>query len=201
MKKNRVYIYVNGIKTKPGKMKNWNGRAVTATHVYHDRLQPKAEKVEYYTSALLRPLQQGKRAGKLIKCAGFYHDWEKVLVAHSNGADVVMDALTKRPFHVHHLHLISPANKADCDKNGINEMMEAGYVRKLTIWIAGKDTALGLASTWFGKMLGYGTLGRTGPVDAGRGHNIEIVKEPDYGHSTWFDPKNFNETMARIWNS
>ena len=58
MQRKRVYIFVNGIRTRPGASENWTGRAVTWSHTHSDVF---AEKIEYFTLAITRPFGQKKR--------------------------------------------------------------------------------------------------------------------------------------------
>ena len=198
-----VYIFVNGIKTFPGQSKNWNGRAVTATHArFGGKSCVVAEKVEYYTTALTRSLLQKHRAEKLVKVCSFYRDWNRVLVGHSNGADVILDALhMDHTIRVSRLHLISPAVDWDCHKNGLNGFYRDGQITyPPSIWVAGKDKALRLGGSFFGKLLGYGALGLKGPKPGTLLAQAGYC-EPNFGHSDWFNDENFNKTMERIWTS
>lgn len=199
----KVYLYVNGIRTRPGDSKNWNGRATTFTQV---NTQHAAEKIEYYTPALLRPFNQRRRARKLIKVVSYYGEFDKVLVAHSNGADVVLDALRMQPFVVEHLHLISPAVSSDCEKNGLNRLLRTGLVKRVTLWMAGQDRALKWASLSAARhLLGYGALGLKGPKNLAplEGGRMVIKGEPNFGHSEWFaqeggENSNFYKTMREV---
>lgn len=209
-----VYIFVNGIRTFPGSSKNWNGRAVTATHnKFADRLDTVvAEKVEYFTPALTRGFLQKHRARKLIKVLNYYDGWRTVVVAHSNGADVVLDALRMGEHRLQRLHLISPAVTWDCKKNGLGALYKDtgtildtfptdGRLREPPcLWIAGKDKALKFGGSFLGRMLGYGALGLKGPKPGTLPHRSGYV-EPNFGHSEWFDQTNFDKTMNRIWTS
>ena len=195
MRPKRVIIFINGILTWPGDADNWNGKAVTWTFLNTDEFDA-AEKVEYYIGPISRVLGQRKRAAKLLKTMRFYLDygWQVTLVGHSNGANVIMRALrelTKQQlFNVRHLHLIAPAAPADFDKNGLNE---AGV--PVTIYRGTRDWALNLSSG-AGRVLGYGALGKTGPVNV-RDVEVEEVVE-DLGHSGWFSPEHLWDTMSMV---
>jgi hypothetical protein len=192
MKRKRVVIYVNGILTIPGNGRNWTGRAVTYTHLHADDLY--AEKLEYFVGVLGRSLGQAGRAAKLATMLRYYEGWEITLVGHSNGCDVILDALRSMGWpEIHALHLISGACDPDFDKNGLNA--SGRRIGRICVYIAGADWALSLASTWAGKLLGYGDLGRRGPVNARR--LVEVVREP-FGHSDWFADERLDETMAFV---
>lgn len=204
--KKTVYLFVNGIKTRPGASKNWTGRAVTATHEQFqaDPWAPAAEKVEYHTLAITRAMYQKHRARKLIKVLDHYDPfhWHRVIVAHSNGADVALDALRMAPQHrIQRIHLISPAVTWDCDKNGLGSFLRTGQLSQPpALWIAGKDKALRFGGSWVGRMLGYGALGLKGPKPGTLPCRSGYC-EPNFGHSEWFDDKNFENTMHRIWTT
>lgn len=185
-----IRLYVPGILTLPGESDNWCGRGVTWTHLH---TPDRAEKVEYFSGIFTRTLLQSARAAKLALTLSYYigGDFEIYLSAHSNGCDVILDALRllKWP-RIKHVHLISAACSANCDKNGINEA--GSSIANLTVWIGEKDWALNLAGTRTGWLLGFGNLGLTGPKNATR--PINVIREP-VGHSDWFTSARFDHTM------
>lgn len=197
-----VIFFVNGVRTWPGRVDNWTGRATT--HVLsHPEYGAVAEKVEYFTFAMTRSLLQGRRAGKMIKCMSHFppDKWDRHVVAHSNGADVAIDAIQRSGEKIKTLLLFSPAIDWDCLKNGLHDIYSSGLVLYAPhLFIAGKDLPLKWAGTFFGKMLGYGYLGLKGPKPGTFGYSggMPITYEADYGHSDWFNSKNFDATMRDI---
>jgi hypothetical protein len=190
---NKVFLFVNGILTIPGQSENWTAHATTWVHLH---TRHKAEKIEYFTGILGRPLYQRRRAEKLAHVLDEYlkAGFEITLAAHSNGCDVVLDALQSRAWpKIKALHLISAANEADFDRNGLNQSLHR--IDDLTVWIAEKDWALALASTLPGQILGYGTLGRRGPVNARRPVQ---VRRASFGHGDWFAADQLHHTMESI---
>jgi len=185
------YLYVNGILTFPGESKNWTGRAVTWTHEHSDH---QAEKIEYFAGPIGSRIHQAERAEKLQKTLAHYTKDNIVLVGHSNGCDVIRDYLeaAKWPSNIIHIHLLSAACEADFDKAGFNNLK-----CPITIWIATQDKVLLLAKSWIGALMGYGVLGRTGPVNAKI--PVGIIKR-DFGHSGWFTEEETDKTMGRIVN-
>ena len=188
-----IHIFVNGILTRPGASDNWTGKAVTWTHL---RTGHRAEKIEYFSGLLTRTLFEGVRAHKLAKTLSYYlaADFDVHLAGHSNGCDVILDALRllKWP-RIASLHLISAACSADCHKNGLNEAADS--IGNITVWIGEKDWALNLAGTKTGWLLGFGNLGLTGPKNTTR--EIEVIREP-LGHGDWFNDTHFDRTMERL---
>lgn len=193
----RVYIYVNGIMTWPGDSKNWNGRATTWTHLYTDA---RAEKVEYFSlPTLSRIIWQRDRMKKLATMMTFYQScgWEVNLVGHSNGCDVIIDALRYMEWpKVGEVHLFSAAMPADFEKLGITQAQKRGQIRKVICYCAGSDKALLLAGA-VGGLFGYGTLGRTGPRNHDSG-TTEVIRREEFGHSDWFEDGTFESTMKLI---
>lgn len=197
----RIYLFVPGINTFPGLSKNWNGKAATHFICYNQYF---AEKVEYFVTALTRPIGQNYRAGKLVATLQRYIEagWEIVLCGHSNGSDVILDALRSLDWpRIEELHLISPACEADFDKNGLNVALRANRIGLVKVFIAGRDLPLRLAGTKFGRALGFGTLGSNAgaeAVDPTIAGKVQTVREPGFGHSTWFRKENFTATMNKV---
>lgn len=203
----RTILCVPGILTKPGLIDNWPELACR----WIDRQRPdiNAERYEYYSPATLRGMGEAGRAADLATVLGDYIDDRLTLVAHSNGADVVVRALKLLPKTqvIETIHLLSPACEADWTTNGLNVAMAAGRVGFVDVWIAGKDTALGFWArlsripplSWI-PGLSYGLLGRDGPqgVQPDLASRVSVQAEPDYGHSTWWDAANFDDTMRRL---
>lgn len=197
-----VHFYVPGIRTIPGESRNWDGRAVTHTHLFSNA---RGEKIEYLTTALLRPFFQGRRTAKIIRTASFYAAWRKKFIGHSNGTDVILDAFDADPsLSCDEMHLVCAACEADCDKNGLNAALQDGRIGHLFIYVAGRDLALKLAARWFERtILGYGTLGLHGPKKllATVSHMVTVIKAPPwthYGHSECWSNQNFAATMAHF---
>jgi len=192
----RVFIYVNGILTFPGRSSNWTGRAVTATHLL---TQARAEKVEYLSfPTLTRLLGQRRRVNRLIRTIGFYRGWKITLVGHSNGAAVIADALKRLDWYpIDEVILFSPACDADMERNGFAAALREKRLSRVRIYIAGKDWALRLAMSFLGKLCGYGSLGLTGPRHF-VSPAVQVVEKPNWNHSEWWTDTNFPWTMGEI---
>lgn len=191
-----LYIFVNGILNFPGRSSNWTGRAVTHMMSEHGIF---AEKVEYFTFATFhRMMGQRKRALKLARTMSFYQNHQIHLVAHSNGADVVFDALHYLNWpRVETVQLFSPACENDFQKLGVRTAQIAGSIGKVKVFIGEKDSPLALASSFAGRWFGYGSLGRIGPVNHVE-DQTEVITRPDWGHSDWWLDQNFRWTMKQI---
>jgi hypothetical protein len=188
---NKLFVYINGILTFPGESNNWTGRAVTWTHIHTPF---RAEKIEYYVGPISRAFGQKKRAHKLVRTMEFYKGWSFTLVGHSNGCEVIRDALEELEWPVlDHLHLISGACNADFEQAGFNRLN-----CPVTVWRALQDQALKWVGNPIGRLLGYGVLGLTGPVNAKI--PFETV-DKNFGHSGWFSDEETDPTMLRIISS
>lgn len=190
-----VNLYVPGILTIPGESRNWSGRAVTRTHTMTER---RAEKVEYFTGVLTRSLFQRQRAEKLARTLDYYLTWDKRLIGHSNGCDVILDALALRGWpRVEELHLVCGACEADFEKNGLNRALASRSLGRVFIYVAEKDLALGAARSVLGQFFGFGTLGLKGPqnVAAGVAGRVGTVEWRGLGHSDCWSDQHFNRTM------
>jgi hypothetical protein len=200
MNRKIIFIYVNGIMTMPGKSENWNGKAVTWTHIntpYH------AEKIEYFVGPISRVLGQKKRSQKLKKTMLFYlkKGWNVCLVGHSNGCDVIMDTLrsyddaemTIVREQIVGIHLIAAAAQNDFNKNGLNRVNVPVFV-----YIGGKDWPLVLSSS-AGRAIGYGSLGKNGPKNSTVETTVHI--EENFSHGDWFADENLDETFSHVMRS
>ena len=193
-----ICVYVNGIMTWPGSSKNWNRRAVTRTHGTTDY---RAESLEYLSLPLFsRALGQRRRAQKLLKKLYWYADeyaYERiVLVGHSNGCDVISDALKKlipTAISIDSVHLIAPACHSDFIKNGFNRWVGT----KFHVYIGEKDKALWLANLKPARWLGYGALGKLGPQNVSEGIDVTVTRK-SFGHSGWFEGLDWDDTMDTI---
>lgn len=191
-----VFLFVNGILTVPGRATNWTGRAVTWTHLHTPH---RAEKIEYFTGPVGRFLGNTARAEKLKHTLEFYRrqNWRVVLVGHSNGCDVILDALSLMAWPpIHSVHLISAACEADFSRNGLNAA--GSRIQHLHVYIAEKDWALVLADTLAGRLLGYGVLGKKGPLNATPQAEPDVIVKAPIGHGGWFDDEHFDGTLQRI---
>lgn len=213
---NRAFIFVNGINTFPGCSKNWNGRAVTFVHSRFPNELWKAEKVEYFCGVIGRAFGQRNRAKKLFRTLSFYRDFdERIVVAHSNGCDVVLDMMQQHHGwpHVTHLHLLCGATNADFQENGLNSLLLVGRVKRVSVYVAGRDMMVRLAHTWPGQLLGFdgtvglhhkdATLGLSGPVRVlpELEDRVRLVNGgvwATYGHSDCWDDTNFPGTMGNF---
>lgn len=195
----RVYIFVNGILTNPLDTQGWTDRACRWIDRYTEH---KADRFEYLSGAITRRLFQNARVEKFTEIVSEYVDLDLVLVAHSNGCDIISRFLLKTRLRIKEIHLIAAACERDFSQNGINAAMEAGRLDDCFLYGSKNDKALQLAFNtgkflrFFG--LGYGTLGLKGPKKVACPLRVHRLSMDEYDHSTWFDPNHFENTMRLI---
>lgn len=198
-----VYIFENGIDTVPGDATGWQARAV---RFFAIKFGAFGVAVEYFSGPLLsRIFGQNARAHELAAVIKEFLDagWQVVLVGHSNGADVIRDALKRLDWPaIEAIHLFSPAIPADMKDNGLDAPLAAGKIGRLRIYIGGQDEVLKFGGL-FG-WLGYGKLGLDGPNNMSplATQRVDIKRQPTWGHSSWWEPgANFVWSMKQILKS
>lgn len=179
----------------PGDAWAWNWRAVTWTHL---NTEARAEKVLYFCGPIGREMGESRRARKLARLIRKYHGWRIVLVGHSNGGDVILNALKI----LHHppiaeIHFISAACAADFRVNGMNHMLAMGT--RIMVYIGAKDLPLRAANIFWPDCRRFGTLGLHGPrnVSEHAGDRVRVILR-NWGHSGWWTRREFAGTMRAI---
>ena len=194
---------INGIQTWPGSPRNWNKKACIwlARHFPDSPVKGLAD--EYWTTALTSWIQRRQRARAFANALGQFGGIRNVIVAHSNGCTVALDALQmlRWMIHVEALHLVSGACDSNLERNGINSGLRSGALGKCCVYIAGKDQAMRIEDTLAGRSLfGLGwdkPLGLAGPknLDPLSISKVRMIRKADFGHSTWWEKQNFDNTM------
>lgn len=196
----KVYIFVNGILTNPGDVNGWtdNAEAWIEGNTSH-----KATRMEYACGVLTRRLHQNKRVDNLETICNKYPNDRLCLVGHSNGCDIILRLIARRTLSFDQVHLIAGACENDFRKNGLNDAIGLHQIRRLGVYWSKQDKALRKARmsstllSWIG--LGYGFLGLTGPKNMVPEFSTRVTSiEKKWGHSDWFNQKNFEETMQSI---
>lgn len=185
-----AYIFVPGINSWPGAPDGWTDRAVTWIH---SRTEHCAEKFEYLAGALTRRLLMDRRANALSKLVDHYPEDSHIvaLVGHSNGCEIIRRAILRAQRPVNQVYLFAPAVSAQARTHKLHQMLADGRIGFLTIFLAGRDSVLTR------RFLG----GR--PPEYVRGqfeteHHTTIHSDPRHGHSTYWAPAHFEDTMRRI---
>jgi pimeloyl-ACP methyl ester carboxylesterase len=201
----QIIFFVNGIATWPGDSKNWNKRAVTWTHLNTSDLRGQLD--EYFTTALTVWVHAKDRAENFAELLQQFDGWDIIIVAHSNGCHVALDALRiAHSVKVRKLHLVAGACDGNFARNGLNWMLKKGQVGSVAVYRGGKDWAMRLCSTLGGKAL-FGIYLGDKPLGLGEPQNVDQfietdrvkeVFEPAFGHSTWWSPKYFDASMRLI---
>ena len=186
----------------PNDAKLWDGRAATWFNVNMGNVD--TDRSDYFCTAIGRRFHQQRRIDRAKAVIGTYLGrWDMTIACHSNGDDIILKALAQLKWpRVENLHLISGACEADFDRNGLNVALANGKIGNVSVYVAGKDKALGFVG-WFkpARWLGYGTLGLKGPMNVEEHVKsmVMTVFKPAYGHGDWFtEGANFEETMRWV---
>lgn len=199
-----VFIFVNGILTRPGNARGWTDRAV---HWFNRHEQGVAcYPFEYYSPALLRFVFQRGHARALAETIAEYRGMRLHLVGHSNGCDLIARAIALTPVKVQvdTVHLISAALERDFAKNHLGAALNCRQLRRVFCLCSKGDGVLkylARPSQIFGCVgLGYGDLGYRGPALNGLNDTLSVrtTWRNGLGHGDWFDAGNFERTMETI---
>lgn len=203
-----IYIFEPGINYGVSSWRGWAGKAVEWTIVEKNIF---ADSVVYHTTALTVWIHERQRAISLARKIIYYVKAGYIvhLVGHSNGTRVILDALRQLNlmhdliWQVGNVYLVSGACDSNFERNGLNNLLYTGKVRQVFCYRAGKDWAMKIENTIFGKALfqmeqSDRPLGLVGPQNVRLSNSAkwaEIIQS-GYGHSDWWLPKNFAHTMA-----
>lgn len=203
-----IYIFERGIlgwQSIFGDWLNWPNQAIAWIH---KNTPHKAQTLTYFTGFIFPALTRRRRARNFAKLLNTYNaeGWRIVLVAHSEGAATGLLAMELAGYPViDELHLICGACNSDCYRNGINSAVIMNRLKKICVYVAGKDRAMRLEDTYigsacFGLQCGGTPMGLKGPNNAvgQTKERLSIVHWPEYGHSDCWLTKNFNSTMRLI---
>lgn len=195
------YVFINGILSTPGDVSAWTDRAEAWVETHCMRSH--ATRLEYATDAIFRRMHQSARVDDLEAIVKRLAGQRIVLVGHSNGCDIIERFIKRKNYVIDEIHLIAAASEADFEKNGMNNALKLGFIKRVHVYWSKKDGALKkakLSSTllsWIG--LGYGYLGLVGPkkVDPLVQSRVDNT-ERSFDHSEWFSEARFNETMRSV---
>ncbi len=196
-----VFIFINGIFTKPADAEGWVERAVTWVNT---RLPDGVvgDRFEYWTTAWTRWIKQAERAENIAKKVGYYKraGYLVSLVSHSNGGDLTARVLDRCGADIFSAHLFAPAA---FDEDYHQAVLE-GRVKRVHVYGSRNDRALRFAKLsrdwvlrWVG--LGFGSLGLRG-AELAEAHP-ELVRDHSndlYDHGTWFQRGAVFEKTMRL---
>ena len=195
-----VELNINGILAWPGKSEGWTDRAVTHAHL---DLGMYAEKLENFTGVFTRMLFQEKRAKFVARIANKYleHGWTVYLRGHSNGCDIIRRALFHTSSPIEAAQLVAPAVEPDFERNGFNQLLREGKVKRLLVCWSPNDRSLKFAQhthailNIFGNA--YGTLGLVGPQNVAPEVEalVTSVANVQFDHGDWLAKENILATM------
>ncbi len=193
----RYYVLLPGVRSDPRDWANWAPRMATEINLL---TSAKADEFRYMAFALTPKARQEERAEYVRSLAqrAYSAGYDVVLVGHSNGCEVIRQALEGLPPIVHSVHLIAGATEADMELAGWNRFLRKGIVGHLFIYKGTRDRVL----QWIaaaGAFLGYGRLGWLGPknIAPDQAHKITVIERP-YEHCEWFEGFAFAQTREAI---
>lgn len=211
-----AYFFIPGIETNTEDVRGWQLRAARwVDHV----LGVTADSISYRVKWFNRWRRQSKVVADTYYClcdllgdprqepAIGPHPWSELVIgSHSNGGDAAARLLRDNPAaHCKALHLVAAAADADFELNGLNLVAARRQVGNIYVWVSPDDTVLRdwatLSTRLFGWAgLGYGSLGYVGPknMSAEAAAITRVIRRPGFGHSDYFNDRNFADTMRTI---
>jgi hypothetical protein len=194
----KVHIAANGI-LKDILIEGWNDDYCDFINLDPDP-QLKARPFDNAVDAIFRKLYVGGYIRRLAIIYNRFRDDDIIGVGHSDGAYLHTEATRIFQGNIAELHLIAAACDADFDKNGLNDAVEAGKVKRICCYCSEHDTALLLAGSFFGKLLGWGDLGRRGPqnMTPEAARVTSVIWRNDLDHCDWVNPQHLVETKNMI---
>lgn len=205
-----VFVFINGILTRPGNAFAWTD---LAERWFTTRAPAgvRAVKFEYFSPALLRRLRLQQHACDLARVIGDLQTWPERgpapqirlhLVGHSNGCELIARAVQLSSARLHTIHLLAGAVERDFARNGLGDRLQRGQIGACFCYCSGADAVLkylARPSQIFSRLgLGYGDLGARGPAGVRPGMRVETHWEAGYSHSDWFAEDRFDKTMKWI---
>lgn len=211
------YILINGIHTLPSDKQAWTDRMAVWLSYLCGNCQS-AFRLEYFTPFLMvtRSLINRRQRKKLVnQIRSAPADAVVVLVGHSNGCDIICDALgqllnenaeTLAGLPELRLVLVAGAVEHNFEKNYINSAMHVDLVSQCTVLASKNDRVLkwvARPSRWIFFRMGYGYLGYQAAVDVKSlkilfPKQVEVIIDDDQNHTSWLaQDKCFDET-ARV---
>lgn len=198
--KKPYYVFIPGIFGEPESPSEWIDKAESYIEMNCDA---NATTLPYHTDAVFRRMGQEERVDNLCIMLDRIDSRPIILVAHSNGCDIVERLIKRKRFNLEQIHLIAAASENDFKKNGYNQALKDGTVKKIFVYWSKKDKALHKAKwssylfSWLG--LGYGFLGLTGPKNVPKTLLYKVASlHYELDHSEYFNCDNFTKLMKRI---
>lgn len=199
--KKPYYIFIGGILGDPESANEWTDKAESYVEMNCEGCG--ATTLPYHSDVIFRRLGQEERVDNLEIILNRLDGRPVILVAFSNGGDLVERIVKRKKFNIEQIHLIAAASESDFRKNGFNHALNTQMVKKIFVYYSKKDRALQGAkwssylASWLG--LGYGFLGLTGPKYVTKRLLYRVGSIPyELDHSEYFNCENFTKLMKRI---
>jgi pimeloyl-ACP methyl ester carboxylesterase len=205
----KVFLLVPGINTFSSQWGDWPNKGCA----YINQYTPfKAQPMLYTATAISGYVRHSELAKNFGDMLSSYIDAETPIeiIAHSNGTRIVLETLANLKWpRIEALNLVCAAADGNMERNGANQALRDNKLGAFRVFIAGEDSALRFEDMFLNRLL-FGVrlkdqpLGLSGPQDP----DSEMLKNgriserwwPTFGHSTCWQPKNFQSTMHEILN-
>jgi hypothetical protein len=183
----RVFRLVNGIRHSLADRSTWVQRGLNRFAA----VRLIARSFEFHTLGVARFWGQGERFTMLAREIDENEQEVEIIVAHSYGTTVAIEAVRLCGYNVDALWLVQGACQSDFEKNGLNTMLKADKIGDVHVLWSDADTVLKWAR-WTTGLLKFGWLGLTGPVNIAPEVESRVHSHfcRGYGHNTILDTTN-----------
>lgn len=208
-----VIFFIRGILGDPDDLKEWEQAGVDRVLQSpwcreHDIV---ARSDAYKSGAITVWIHQGERCRRFAALLRSYAEkgFRIIIVAHSNGTIVARNGMALAGWpRVEQAHFVCGACDSDFQRTGLNKAIHNNRIGQFYFYVAGKDWAMRIENTLFGK-LDFAVpemsqpLGLAGPRNVDPAIYSRVIhggneEWEDYGHSTCWDRKHFEGTMYTI---
>ncbi len=195
----RAYILLPGIHSNPSDWRNWAPRMTTDILM---RTHAAADEFRYWTTAVTRGARMAERARYVARLITRYwrSGFEPVVVAHSNGCEIVRRAIPITPAIIHSIHLLAAPINPDFEQNGMGAALSRGKIGHIHLYLSKGDSVINSVARWLGWPLGYGTLGADGPHNLcdSVADQVTCIWRNPFGHVEWFAPAHWEQTFHNL---
>jgi|GEM_PF-2723677 len=179
---------LNGILTDPYAAHNWNKDAAVW---YREHAHCQATADTYFAGVILAKLLHRWRVAWFVRKLRAHRGKTQIVIAHSNGCRIAVDALARAGVRIERLVLVAGAvNSSEATQQILDARLD-DYCGSAIVTKSSCDAALRAADE-FGWC--HEPLGLYGPIYNELYGYFRVV-EKKFGHSEWFNRLNFEDTL------
>lgn len=202
----RYFEVVNGIRGNPKKPWQWWDRATLWINLNLGSAKGRAfdnrfpairtqHRKKMYAGALCDTLKRYNRAGAVPS-----------IIAHSNGNVIALMALSMdKDVMVDTLYMLFPACWSSFRKNGLNQCLATGQVKRV-VFVGSKNDSVvkwgGRLTGWINSFTpyGYGSISFEGPrdVESRLSKHVTAIWKNEWGHSTFAEGDNLEPFLSEL---